>query len=1186
MASKSTINKRVNIYINGREVTNDIKSIRAEMQKAVNQQVKMTIGSEEYIQKTREIRQLKAIIQEHSRQLQTVQQKWFSLGKVVDTFNKYSGIIIGLLGSLTGVVLGFRKCADEAAKFEENLDNLSALTGLEGKNIEWLGNQAKEMSVKTTESGIKIKQSATDILDAFTQMGSQRPELLKNKEALAAVTEDAIILSEASKMKLEPATASLANVMNQFNEKSSSSRRIINELAAGSQAGSGTIQYLSDAIEKCGTSAYLMGMKTNQTIGVIEAIAPKFKEASQAGNSLDKVLLKMKEKQIGYASGTFNLNDALDELQTRFARGESSANIFGVEHAKMAEVLVLAKDDVIKYTETVTGTNKALEQAAKNTNNRITERAQAMNKLKLKMIEVGEQIAPAITMGTNAFTYFLNAIVKAPVFYKQHSQLIWALIAAFIALKGKTLLAVGASLKDRAAHLLDAAAKMKNSLATQYLNTHTEQYNKTQGRLHPALLKARTGFVMLGRAMMANPIGTIIVAFTALKAAIDFYDKNNATSIRLEKEKKIVMDSLNQSVDILSDKYKTYQTQISTLNRLSNTEKKDLLDKLNLTIQNTEAELANYKAKQLRLQAENTRPKVWDMFINTLKSLGDASKTVELNIKSALENGKKSTEELNPILEKLEETLTNLKNQKIGLSDILNSEITADKIGTKTITELQEKVNLYRTALENATVESKDYIRIQKKIIDTEKLLNNAIKNRDIPTTPSNNENDSQNNSKLAAEKKLAEAITSIRQKLNLDNLTETEKEILLSQQKYGELLALCRQFGLDSTEITKAHEQEINAIIDKSIEDEVTASISAYEKINRALMSSSEREKADIRQKYEELIALAEQYGIDTVALKNKMNEELSNVKDDEKPHDIFGMSPEDWEELQEKINMAIDMASQLTNIWGQFNQIQANREKKELQDYEKSCNHKKELLNKQLNSGRISQEQYNARVSQLDADLEKKKTEIAKKQAKRDKATAITNAIINTASAIVRIWADVPKGDFGIATGILTALAAATGAAQIAVIASQPLPEYAEGGMTDGAKMYIAGEAGQEWIAPNDMLQDPITGPIIKRLEMVRSGIISPEQLIIPDFQTINSIPLYATGGYSNTPSQTYSNNYYTNETNMLVDPHLESIDEKLSKLIDYLSDPKNRQAIISNDLLKRNEEELNMMNRLRRV
>lgn len=48
MASKSTINKRVNIYINGREVSNDIKSIRTEMQKAVNDIARMKRGSDEY----------------------------------------------------------------------------------------------------------------------------------------------------------------------------------------------------------------------------------------------------------------------------------------------------------------------------------------------------------------------------------------------------------------------------------------------------------------------------------------------------------------------------------------------------------------------------------------------------------------------------------------------------------------------------------------------------------------------------------------------------------------------------------------------------------------------------------------------------------------------------------------------------------------------------------------------------------------------------------------------------------------------------------------------------------------------------------------------------------------------------------------------------------------------------------
>ncbi len=116
-------------------------------------------------------------------------------------------------------------------------------------------------------------------------------------------------------------------------------------------------------------------------------------------------------------------------------------------------------------------------------------------------------------------------------------------------------------------------------------------------------------------------------------------------------------------------------------------------------------------------------------------------------------------------------------------------------------------------------------------------------------------------------------------------------------------------------------------------------------------------------------------------------MDEELASIKEDEEPQDIFGMSPEDWEDLEGKIGKAIQLAGQLADIWGQFNQIQADKEKKKNYKNMKGVvtEKKKELLNKQLNAGKISQEQYNARTSQLDADLEKKKkTEIAKKQAK----------------------------------------------------------------------------------------------------------------------------------------------------------------------------------------------------------
>ena len=1186
MASKSTINKRVNIYINGREVSNDIKSIRTEMQKAVNDIARMKRGSDEYNAKAKEIRTLKAIIQEHNQQLRTTEQRWSSLNNVANGLKKYSGIILSFVGSLTGATLGFQKCAEEAEKFEENLDNLSALTGLGGKNLSWLGDQAKEMSVKTTESGIKIKQSATDILDAFTKIGSQRPELLKNKEALAAVTEDAIILSEAAKIELEPATASLANVMNQFNEKSSSSRRIINELAAGSQTGSGDIQYLSNAIEKCGTSAYLMGMKTNQTIGVVEAIAPKFKDASQAGNSFDKVLLTMKDKQIGYQSGLFNMNDALDELQTRFAKGEKASDLFGKEHAKMAEVLVMAKDDVIRYTEAVTGTDKALEQAAKNTNNRAAKRAQAMNRLKLVMIDLGEKVAPAITMGTNAFTSFLTYLSKAPTLFRENKQLILALATAFVVLQGKTILATLASMKNRAAHLLEAAAKMKNATATAYLNTYAEQYRMTQGNVSRGVLKLRTSFSLLWKTIVANPVGAIVTGIYALITAVNFMEKHTDSAMRAEKLKNSILSKSETATKLATDANREFAKSISNVNRLSTEERQRLREQISDRIKLTEATLNQLKAEQAELKQTATKVGFWQTLKNSFLSGGFGEPSVnnyenfqKLQQNDALKNGQEAADEMNESIQKLEESNASLKSQLDDFNETFNAEINADKIGTKTITELQEKVNLYRTALENATLQSEEYERIQNKLIATEKQLNQAIKSRDINDTPlpsKDNKNPLQNK-KLEAEQKLATAISQIRKKLYLENLTESEKEILQTQQQYNELIALCQQFGIDTIEVYNAYSEKIEAIIDRELENEVSASIAAQDRINQALMSSSEREKASVRQKYAELIALAEQYGIDTLALKEKMDEELASIKEDEEPQDIFGMSPEDWEDLEGKIGKAIQLAGQLADIWGQFNQIQANKEKKELQEYERSCNRKKELLNKQLNAGKISQEQYNARTSQLDADLEKKKTEIAKKQAKRDKAQSIFSAIISTAAAIAQALPNIP----------LSIIAGIMGAAQIAVIASQPLPEYAKGGLTDGAKMYIAGEAGQEWISPNWMLKDKTTGPIIQQMEMVRSGILSPEQLapIRPDFQTMSAIPMYASGGFTSTGSM--ETNYYTTTTTTNQDNDtLMNINENIKILIEYLSDPRNRQAVISNDLLQKHNEEINMINRLKRL
>lgn len=229
---------------------------------------------------------------------------------------------------------------------------------------------------------------------------------------------------------------------------------------------------------------------------------------------------------------------------------------------------------------------------------------------------------------------------------------------------------------------------------------------------------------------------------------------------------------------------------------------------------------------------------------------------------------------------------------------------------------------------------------------------------------------------KEETEKKLTNAINGIRNELHLDTLDAMEREITEEQLKYAELLALANEFELDAITLKKAISEKIAAIQNKYHQKSLEDMKKAQATLDDYLMPDSEKKKAAIIKKYANIWEFATKAGKATPELKQKIdtdkNKELDAVDNENK--DILGMTPDEWNILEEKINNIINLAGQLSGIWGQFNQIQNNMDKKELQNFEKNTNKKKELLNKQLNSGRLSQEKYNAQVAQLDADLEKK--------------------------------------------------------------------------------------------------------------------------------------------------------------------------------------------------------------------
>ena len=107
--------------------------------------------------------------------------------RIGNEFNQYYSMIQVATAAIIGLALDFKSLVKVFNDYKERVDILLALTGLAGKSLQWLSNRAKELSVPMLAGGAVVKQSAQEIVDAFTKVGAARPELLKNKQALSAV---------------------------------------------------------------------------------------------------------------------------------------------------------------------------------------------------------------------------------------------------------------------------------------------------------------------------------------------------------------------------------------------------------------------------------------------------------------------------------------------------------------------------------------------------------------------------------------------------------------------------------------------------------------------------------------------------------------------------------------------------------------------------------------------------------------------------------------------------------------------------------------------------------------------------------------------------------------------------------------------------------------------------------------
>jgi TP901 family phage tail tape measure protein len=334
----------------------------------------------------------------------------------------FSGGLIGGVAAQLGGVLqeGLSQAIAAGSNFETALQSVSAVTGVTGDGLNDLGERAKGLAEQ-------FGGSATTQLEAFqTVLSKFGPDLASTPEALSAVSENVNVLAKAAGLDAKASVDALSNSMLQFGIDASDpaklaeeSGRFINVLAASAKVGAAEIPQVADAILQAGVAAKGANLSFEETNAAIQALAVGGKVGSEAGVGLRNVLgllvkqsgpgeealkgvgLSIKDlgetlTKEGLSAALTKLQGGIDKLGTDAEKAAFKATLFGTENAATAGILLDNIGNIEAFTDGVTGTSEAFDQAAKNNDTLAARFDKFKAAIEVGLINAFQTLAPIV----------------------------------------------------------------------------------------------------------------------------------------------------------------------------------------------------------------------------------------------------------------------------------------------------------------------------------------------------------------------------------------------------------------------------------------------------------------------------------------------------------------------------------------------------------------------------------------------------------------------------------------------------------------------------------------------------------------------------------------------------------------------------------------------------------------------
>lgn len=320
--------------------------------------------------------------------------------------------------AVTGV-LAAKSLLRSQIEFGQAISDLSAITGAVGKDLDFLTQKSKEFGETTT-------LSASQAAEAFRVIASAKPDLLESVDALALVTQEAIVLAEATGDSLPTAANVMASSLNQFSAGADQASRFINVLAAGSKRGAALVGEMGEALKFAGViaskQAKLGFEETNAALQLLSTFAIK---GGEAGSQLRGILLGLTtQSNDAFNPAIVGLGTALDNLAVSELSAGEALKLFQRRNLAAATVLIENRDKLATLTAQLTGTNIAYEQQAIRVDNLSGDLKGLKSAYEGVELTIGRKLNGTLRVLTKSATENLRALARNPLLQERTSQVL------------------------------------------------------------------------------------------------------------------------------------------------------------------------------------------------------------------------------------------------------------------------------------------------------------------------------------------------------------------------------------------------------------------------------------------------------------------------------------------------------------------------------------------------------------------------------------------------------------------------------------------------------------------------------------------------------------------------------------------------------------------------------------------